>query len=67
MKDVIQVKKIVYDTEIGMRFGEIVHHLECFADMKMRQKYGFFIGGEQLPGLNELEPKDQKLVTKAIK
>lgn len=69
VKDAIRVKKLVYDTEIGMRFGgqPFWHHLECFADRKMRQKYGFFIGGEQLPGLNALAPKDQKLVKEAIK
>lgn len=69
MKDIVRVKKVVYDTEIGMKFGgqAFWHHLECFASSAMRQKWGFFVGGELLPGFNELTPKDQELVKETIK
>lgn len=34
-KAIIRVKKVVYDTEIGMKFGgqPLWHHLDCFAQV----------------------------------
>lgn len=67
MKEDIRVKKIVYDTEVGAKFGgqPIWHHLSCFAAIK--GDYGFYLGGEQLPGFNGLSPEDKKKVKKEIK
>lgn len=33
LKDEVRCKKLIYDTEVGMRFGgqPLWHHLECFA------------------------------------
>lgn len=33
LKDEVRCKKMIYDTEVGMRFGgqPLWHHLECFA------------------------------------
>lgn len=34
-KSIVRVKKVVYDTEIGMKFGgqALWHHLDCFAQV----------------------------------
>lgn len=33
MKNLVRVKKVIYDTEVGMSFGgqPLWHHLDCFA------------------------------------
>lgn len=66
MKEDIRVKRIVYDTEVGMKFGgqPFWHHLNCFASI--RGDYGYYLGGEQLPGFKSLSPEDKKTVKKAI-
>lgn len=66
MKEDIRVKKVVFDTEVGFKFGgqPLWHHLECFA--KIRGDYGFYLGGDQLPGFSSLSPEDKKTVKKAI-
>lgn len=66
MKEDVRVKKVVFDTEVGFKFGgqPLWHHLECFA--KIRGDYGFYLGGDQLPGFSSLSPEDKKTVKKAI-
>lgn len=67
MKEDIRVKRVVYDTEVGAKFGgqPLWHHLNCFASI--RGDYGFYLGGDSLPGFGELSPGDKKLVKDAIK
>lgn len=62
MKEDIRIKKTVYDTEVGMKFGgqALWHHLECF--VQVRGDYGFYVGGEDLPGFRDLSPEDKKKV-----
>ncbi|XP_063703096.1 poly [ADP-ribose] polymerase isoform X2 [Culicoides brevitarsis] len=66
LKDVVRVKKTVYDTEVGMKFGgqAIWHHLDCFA--KIRDELGFYECGDKLPGFNTLSKDDQKEVRKML-
>lgn len=66
MKEDIRIKKIVFDTEVGMKFGgqALWHHVNCFASI--RGDYGFYVGGEQLDGFRELSPEDKKIVKKAL-
>lgn len=66
MKDDVRVKKTVYDTEVGIKFGgqALWHHLECF--VSVRGDYGFYVGGEDLPGFRELSPEDKKKVKKIL-
>lgn len=42
-----------------------MHHLECFASM-CGGEYGFFLGGESLPGFKKLLKDDQAIVMKAL-
>jgi poly [ADP-ribose] polymerase 1 len=67
MKEDLRVKRTVYDTEVGQRFGgqALWHHLNCFASI--RGDYGFYLGGESLPGFNGLSPEDKKTVKSALK
>lgn len=50
-----------------MRFGgqAIWHHLACFTSI--RGDYGFYLGGEQLPGFSSLSPADKKEVKNTLK
>lgn len=66
MKEDIRVKRVVYDTEVGMKFGgqPFWHHLNCFASI--RGDYGYYLGGEDLPGFRDLSAADKKIVKKAI-
>lgn len=66
MKDDIRVKKMAYDTEVGMKFGGQAkwHHLNCF--VALRSDYGFYLGGEMLPGFSSLSPEDKKTVKKSL-
>lgn len=61
-KDDVRVKKVVYDTEVGMKFGgqALWHHLECFA--QIRNDLGWLEKGEMLPGFKALSAEDQKKV-----
>lgn len=67
VKEDIRVKRIVYDTEVGQRFGgqALWHHLNCFASI--RGDYGFYLGAEDLPGFLELSAADQAIAKKALK
>lgn len=66
-KDDLRVKKTVYDTEVGAKFGgqALWHHLSCFASI--RGDYGYYLSGEQLPGYKQLSSVDRKAVKEAIK
>lgn len=66
LKDVVRVKKTVYDTEVGMKYGgqPLWHHLDCFA--KVRDDLGYYESGDKLPGFNTLNKDDQKLVKKTL-
>ena len=66
-KDELRIKKTVYDTDIGKKFGgqALWHHLDCF--VKVRDDLGYFSSGDQLPGFKDLEPEDKKLVKDSIK
>lgn len=62
-KDEIRIKKIVYDTEVGMKYGgqPLYHHVECFA--QLRTELGWLESATLLPGFNVLSKDDRKLVT----
>lgn len=65
-KDEVRIKKIVYDTEVGMKFGgqALWHHIECFA--QLRSELGWFESGEYLPGFKSLSKDDQVAVKKHV-
>lgn len=67
MKEDIRIKRTVYDTEVGAKFGgqALWHHLQCFASI--RGDYGYYLGGSDLPGYQDLSPADKKIVKDAIK
>lgn len=67
MKGEVRVKKVVYDTEVGMKFGgqPLWHHVECFE--KVRDEFGYFAGGDDLPGFAKLKKEDKEIVKNAIK
>lgn len=67
VKDAVRVKKTVYHTEVGMKFGgqPFWHHLECFAQIR-GDEYGFFLSGEKLPGFKSLTEEDREIVLKAL-
>ncbi|XP_053681345.1 poly [ADP-ribose] polymerase [Anopheles nili] len=59
LKDEMRIKKIVYDTEVGMKYGgqPLWHHAECFA--KVRSDLGYFDKAESLPGFRSMKHEDQ--------
>lgn len=65
-QDEIRVKKVSFDSEVGMKYGgqPLWHHLDCFA--KLRTELGWFSDGAQLPGYKDLKKDDQKKVVSAI-
>uniref|UniRef100_A0AAG5CYC8 Poly [ADP-ribose] polymerase n=2 Tax=Anopheles atroparvus TaxID=41427 RepID=A0AAG5CYC8_ANOAO len=70
MKDEVRIKKVSYDTEVGMKYGgqALWHHAECFA--KLRSELGYFEKAEVLPGFSMMKPEDQtklKALLPAIK
>ncbi|KAI5636400.1 poly(ADP-ribose) polymerase catalytic domain-containing protein [Phthorimaea operculella] len=66
-KDEVRICKILFDTEVGMKYGgqPIWHHVQCFE--AARDNLGYMAGGEDLPGYNNLTKEDQKMVKEAIK
>ncbi|XP_028036394.1 poly [ADP-ribose] polymerase [Bombyx mandarina] len=66
-KDEIRICKILYDTEVGMKYGGQPrwHHLPCF--VKCRNELLYFAGGENLPGFDDLKKADQIIVKTEIK
>lgn len=65
-KDELRIRKTVYDTEVGMKFGGQAkwHHVECFA--QLRSELGWFESGEKLPGYRNLKKDDQAVVKKHL-
>ncbi|XP_034661708.1 poly [ADP-ribose] polymerase isoform X1 [Drosophila subobscura] len=65
-KDQVRVRKTVYDTEVGMKYGgqPLWHHLECFA--QLRSELGWFDTGENLPGYKSLKAEDKAEVKKVL-
>lgn len=65
-KDEVRIKKIVYDTEVGMKYGgqAIYHHVECFA--QLRSELGWLASGEVLPGFKALSEEDRAKVKEHI-
>ncbi|CRK91707.1 CLUMA_CG005353, isoform A [Clunio marinus] len=66
MVDDIRIKRTVYDTEVGAKFGgqPLWHHLDCF--VSIRGDYGYYLGGESLPGFSDLSAPDRKKVKSAL-
>lgn len=62
----MRIKKVVHDTEVGMKFGgqALWHHVECFA--QLRTELGWFESGERLPGFKSLNKDDQATVMQHI-
>uniref|UniRef100_A0A182XE12 Poly [ADP-ribose] polymerase n=1 Tax=Anopheles quadriannulatus TaxID=34691 RepID=A0A182XE12_ANOQN len=62
LKDEMRIKKVAYDTEVGMKYGgqPLWHHAECFA--KLRSELGYFEKAESLPGYRSMKPEDQKIL-----
>lgn len=65
-KDVVRIKKVLHDTEIGMKFGGQAswHHVECFA--QLRSELGWYESGDKLPGFGKLSKDDQAEVKKNL-
>lgn len=65
-KDEVRIKKTLYDTEVGMKFGgqPIYHHVECFA--QLRSELGWFAGADMLPGFKSLTKEDKETVKKHL-
>ncbi|KAI8114751.1 Poly [ADP-ribose] polymerase [Lucilia cuprina] len=66
LKSQIRIRKTVYDTEVGMKYGgqPLWHHVECFA--QLRGELGWFDTGENLPGFKSLKSEDKDDVKKAL-
>lgn len=66
LKDQVRVKKVSYDSEVGMKYGgqPLWHHLDCFA--KLRTELGWFSDAAQLPGYNDLKKEDKAKATEAL-
>ncbi|KAH8324953.1 hypothetical protein KR067_002329 [Drosophila pandora] len=65
-KDTIRVRKTVYDTEVGMKYGgqPLWHHLECFA--QLRSELGWLDSGENMTGFSSLKIEDQREVSRVM-
>lgn len=65
-KDEVRIKKVLHDTEIGMKFGGQAswHHVECFA--QLRSELGWYASGEDLPGFKQLSKEDKAVVKKHL-
>ncbi|XP_058116089.1 poly [ADP-ribose] polymerase-like [Anopheles ziemanni] len=59
LKDEVRIKKVSYDTEVGMKYGgqSLWYHAECFA--KLRSELGYFEKAEVIPGFGSIKPDDQ--------
>uniref|UniRef100_A0A182VQR6 Poly [ADP-ribose] polymerase n=1 Tax=Anopheles minimus TaxID=112268 RepID=A0A182VQR6_9DIPT len=66
LKDEVRIKKVVYDTEVGMKYGgqALWHHAECFA--KIRSDLGYFEKAEMLPGFRSMKKEDQAMLKKLL-
>lgn len=66
-RDDLRIKKVVFDTEVGMKYGgqPLWHHVDCF--VQLRNDLGFFAGGDVLPGYKDLEKEDQAIIKNKLK
>lgn len=66
LKDEVRIKKTVFDTEVGMKYGgqPLWHHITCFA--QIRGELGWLASGDMLPGFKSLSKEDQKTVKDAL-
>ncbi|XP_036344339.1 poly [ADP-ribose] polymerase-like, partial [Rhagoletis pomonella] len=66
LKDQVRVRKTVYDTEVGMKYGgqALWHHAECFA--QLRSDLGWFDKADCLPGFESIKKEDQLDVLKLL-
>ncbi|KAM3962867.1 poly-(ADP-ribose) polymerase [Aphomia sociella] len=66
-KGEVRICKIVFDTEVGAKFGgqPLWHHVKCFAES--RNELLFFAGGDSLPGFKTLKKDDMEMVMEEIK
>lgn len=66
LKDELRVKKVSFDSEVGMKYGgqALWHHLDCF--VKLRTELGWLGGGKQLPGYAQLKANDKTTVDAAL-
>ncbi|XP_058058337.1 poly [ADP-ribose] polymerase [Anopheles bellator] len=66
MKDEVRIKKVAYDTEVGMKYGgqPLWHHAECFA--KLRAELGYFEKAEAMPGYKSMKKDDQTTLKKLL-
>lgn len=67
-KGQIRIKKTVYDTDIALRFGSqaICHHVDCFADAKVRSDVKWYESAEKLPGFEMLSDDEKATVLEQI-
>ncbi|XP_070135468.1 poly [ADP-ribose] polymerase isoform X3 [Drosophila bipectinata] len=65
-KDTIRIRKTVYDTEVGMKYGgqPLWHHLECFA--QLRTELGWLACGDNMTGFSNLKSEDQHDVKRVL-
>lgn len=65
-KDEIRIKKTVFDTEVGMKFGgqALWHHIDCFA--QLRTELGWFASADMLPGYKLLSKEDKEMAKHTI-
>ncbi|XP_055838265.1 poly [ADP-ribose] polymerase [Episyrphus balteatus] len=66
LKDQVRIRKTVFDTEVGMKYGgqPLWHHITCFAEL--RGELGWLTSGDLLPGFKSLSKDDQKAVKDAL-
>ncbi|XP_039968525.1 poly [ADP-ribose] polymerase isoform X1 [Bactrocera neohumeralis] len=66
LKDQVRIKKTVYDTEVGMKYGgqPLWHHVECF--VQLRSELGWFGSGDCVPGFKGLKRDDQTTILKLL-
>lgn len=62
----IRIKKIVFDSDLAVRFGKEIrwNHLHCF--IERRDLFGFEVSGCHLPGLETLQAENQMFVKEAL-
>ncbi|KOB72904.1 Poly, partial [Operophtera brumata] len=62
--DEVRICKVVFDTEVGSKYGgqPLWHHVKCFNERRSALLY--FAGGESLPGFKTLAKADQAMVKK---
>lgn len=66
VRNEIRIKKIVFDSDLGVKFGKEIlrNHLHCF--VFHRDLYAFKFSGEFLPGFGGLQQAHREIVKKAL-